>query len=138
METTKRPSGIKYEHGEGNTVFTNQLNGETYVVNWAEYSQEILDQLLTYGIQQKFSDFKVGHFSGKDPLLKKEERLHVMIELDEMLKAGEWKAKRAEGQNVSSSSIITNYTQADKAGRKLLRQVFAVNIKLIAQFDLIK
>ena len=135
MEATKTKQGIRYEHSKGQTVFTNQLNDTSYTVSWADYPQEILDRLLEYGIQQKFSDFKVGHFSGKEPLLSKEERLSVMEELDEQLKSGEWKAKKEGGGGISLNPIIAKIKTAGKSDLKTLKMVFADNAKIMVAIE---
>ena len=135
METTKSKQGIRYNHLEGKTVFTNQLNDTSFTVTWADYPQEIKDRLLEYGIQQKFSDFKVGHFSGKEPLLSKEERLSVMEELDEQLKSGEWKAKREAGNGISAGGIIDKIKKASKSDLKTLQMVFADNAKIMTAIE---
>lgn len=132
---TKKPSGVKYEHSDGQTVFTNQLNDQTFTVAWSEYSDEIKQRLLEYGIQQKFSDFKVGHFSGKEPLLTKEERLSVMEELHEMLLAGEWKAKREGGSGISISGILAKIPSMKKAEKELMKTLFKDNEKIIKALE---
>jgi hypothetical protein len=134
----KKSKNLTYVHGDGETVFTNLSTGDDLTVQWGAYSPEIKQKLFLYGIQQKFSDYKVSYFSGKNKILELADRLTVLAELDALLKNGTWRDKKAPaGETVSTNSVVYGYRDQPEAGRATLREVFKDDPKVLAKFDII-
>jgi hypothetical protein len=135
---SKKSKNLTYVHGDGETVFSNTATGDVLTVAWGAYSPEIKHKLFLYGIQQKFSDYKVSYFSSKSKTLELADRLTVLVELNELLVKGEWRDKKAPaGETVSVKSVVHGYRDQPEAGRATLREVFKTDPKTLAKFDII-